>query len=235
MDEKIKTTLEYLHPKPAPTEEAYLCQGTPPSVNPVVFESITGKSIKDASLRTKGACGVSGGDAQHHRKMLHSYGKASENLAEAMAETGRRLCTTYVDPALVEAFVANRLIPLDKGGGGVRPIGIGEIPRRIIGKAIIVVLKKDVVQAAGATQVCAGQEGGVEAAIHSMVELWSRASTDCLLLIDASNAFNRLKRRTALWNIRFLCPLSVSSSSISTGNLQGCLSWAGLNFCLKKG
>ncbi len=54
-----------------------------------------------------------------------------------MAAAGRRLCTVYVDPDLIEAFVANRLIPLDKGGGGVRPIGIGEIPRRVIGKAIM--------------------------------------------------------------------------------------------------
>ncbi len=66
------------------------------------------------------------------------------------------------------------------------------------------ILTNDLAQAAGATQVCAGQEGGIDAAIHAMIR--ERASTDCLLLIDASNAFNRLKRVTALWNIRFICP-----------------------------
>jgi hypothetical protein len=39
-----------------------------------------------------------------------------------------------------------------------------------------------------------------------MTELWEKFSTDCLLLIDASNAFNRLKRVPAQWNIRFICP-----------------------------
>ncbi len=62
-----------------------------------------------------------------------------------------------------------------------------------------------------------GQEGGIDAAIHAMMQLWERASTDCLLLIDASNAFNSLKRATALWNIRFICPplgvLTISKTS----------------------
>jgi hypothetical protein len=206
MTADIKTKLESLHPEPAPTEDEFLCKGTPPLPKSVIFEAVTAQSIKKASLDTNGAAGISGGDAEHHRRMLHSFGTASVNLTEAMAAMGRRLCTEYVDPELIEAFVANRLIPLDKGEGGVRPIGIGEIPRRIIGKAIMVVLKGEVAQAAGATQVCAGQEGGIDAAIHSMTELWEKFSTDCLLLIDASNAFNRLRRATALWNIRFICP-----------------------------
>ena len=67
--------------------------------------------------------------------------------------------------------MAHRLIPLDKGNGGVRPIGIGEIPRRTIGKAIMVVLKSVVAEAAGATQTCAGQKGGIEASIHSMIKV----------------------------------------------------------------
>jgi hypothetical protein len=141
MTDDIKTKLESLHPEPAPTEDEFLCKGTPPLPKSVIFEAVTAQSIEKASLDTNGAAGISGGDAEHHRRMLHSFGTASVHVAEAMAAMGRRLCTEYVDPELIEAFVANRLIPLDKGEGGVRPIGIGEIPRRIIGKAIMVVLK----------------------------------------------------------------------------------------------
>lgn len=46
---------------------------------------------------------------------------------------GRRLCTDSINPDYLSAFVACRLIPLDKCPG-VRPIGIGEDPRRIIAK-----------------------------------------------------------------------------------------------------
>ena len=46
----------------------------------------------------------------------------------------KRLCTEYVDPRGLEAIYANRLIPLDKGEEAVRPIGVGEVLRRIMGK-----------------------------------------------------------------------------------------------------
>ena len=41
---------------------------------------------------------------------------------------GRRIATTAVNPEGLSAFVACRLIPLDKCPG-VRPIGVGEVPR----------------------------------------------------------------------------------------------------------
>ena len=71
-----------------------------------------------------------------------------------------------MDPASLEAWLANRLIPLDKCPG-IRPIGIGESPRRIVGKAILSVLKADIQAAAGNLQVAAGQEAGVEAAVSA--------------------------------------------------------------------
>ena len=48
----------------------------------------------------------------------------------------RCLCTQEVDLKELMAFVACRLIPLDKKPG-VRPIGIGDVSRRIIAKAVL--------------------------------------------------------------------------------------------------
>ena len=42
----------------------------------------------------------------------------------------------------------------------MRPIGVGEVPRRIIAKAFLRIPKKDVEEAAGPLQLCAGQDGG---------------------------------------------------------------------------
>jgi len=47
---------------------------------------------------------------------------------------------------------------------------------------------------------------GVEAAIHSVRELFVHDNCDAVLLVDASNAFNSLNRIVALHNIRQLCP-----------------------------
>ena len=59
----------------------------------------------------------------------------------------KRLCTEYVDPLTIEPILAKRPIPLDKGNGEVRPIGEGEVIRRIIGKCVSGVGKQDVIDA----------------------------------------------------------------------------------------
>ena len=48
---------------------------------------------------------------------------------------------------------------------------------------------------------------GVEAAIHAMREFLSRDDNDGILLIDADNAFNRVNRAVALWNVQYICPV----------------------------
>ena len=55
----------------------------------------------------------------------------------------------------LELFVVCRLIPLDKRAG-LRPTGVGEVLRRIAEKAAMIVLKKDVLQAAGLLQLYGG-------------------------------------------------------------------------------
>ena len=110
-----------------------------------------------------------------------------------------------MNPAGLRAFVACRLIPLDKSSR-VQPVGIGEVPRRIISKAIMWILSSDIQDAAGPLQVCAGQVGGCEAAIHSMRLIFNEQDVEAALLIDAENAFNSINRLAALHNIDVLCP-----------------------------
>ena len=88
----------------------------------------------------------------------------------------------------------------------MRPIGVGEVCRRIVGKAILEVVKADVRRARGTTQLCAGQEGGCEAAVHAARLMFSDENCEGVLLSDATNAFNSLNRRVALHNIAILCP-----------------------------
>ena len=45
--------------------------------------------------------------------------------------------------------------------------------RRIAGKAVMILLKKDVLQAAGLLQLCGGQVAGSEAAIHAVHDVMS--------------------------------------------------------------
>ena len=49
-------------------------------------------------------------------------------------------------------------------------------------------------------------QAGVEAAVHAMRKFLEDAENDGILLIDADNAFNRVNRQAALWNVQFTCP-----------------------------
>ena len=83
------------------------------------------------------------------------------------------------------AYTSCRLIPLDKCPG-VRPIGIGEVVRRIIGKAV-----------------------------HAMEHVFAEEDTETIILVDATNAFNRSNRQITLLNCGAVC-LSLSYILINT-------------------
>ena len=133
----------------------------------IIFDTLNADLFLKVALKTKGAAGLSGLDAFAWRRLCSSFKSASRDLCSSLAAVGRRICTSLVNPEGLSAFVASCLIPLDKAPG-VRPIGIGEVPRRIISKAILWNLSNDIQEVAGPLQVCAGQVGGCEAAIHAM-------------------------------------------------------------------
>ena len=189
-------------------------QTSPDSVHPILFESIDGPAIRAAALRTNGSAGPSGLDSSAWRRLCVSFHGASNDLCTSVALLARRLSTDLIDPTGLCAYTACRLIPLDKRPG-VRPIGVGEVLRRIVGKAVLVVVGPDVQSAAGSLQLCAGQTCGIEAAVHAMRDIFQQDSSEAVLLVDAKNAFNTLNRQVALRNISVLCP-AISRILINT-------------------
>ena len=63
--------------------------------------------------------------------------------------------------------MACRLIPLNESPG-VRPIGVCEVLRKIVRKAIMNVVKDDILVAAGPLQLCAGRGQALKAEVHAM-------------------------------------------------------------------
>ena len=193
------------HPPGKPPDPSTLLGSPPGTVNPILFDGLNADAIRSASLRTTGAAGKSGLDAIAWCRLCCVFKSASVTLCSALAAVGHRLCTEAVHPDGLSAFVACRLIPLDKQPG-VRPIGIGEVPRHIIAKAVLHLVDLDVREACGALQVCAGCEGGCEAAVHAVCQLFHDPGSQAVLLVDASNAFNSVNRQAALHNILRICP-----------------------------
>ena len=61
--------------------------------------------------------------------------------------------------------------------------------------AVLHLVDLDVREACGALQVCAGCEGGCEAAVHAVRQLFHDPGSQAVLLVDASNAFNSVNRQ----------------------------------------
>ena len=207
LDDKILEALHEKHPKQAPIKPETLLNGPINRVLTSYFDEIDEQMIYKAVSQTKGAGGPSQLDAEQYRHILTSnkYKKENKELRTQISILARSIATEVLDPNSLQSLVACRLIPLDKNPG-VRPIGIGEVLRRIIGKSISWVLRKGIQQAAGPLQTATGLQGGAEAAIHSMREIFADPETDAVILVDANNAFNSLNRLAALHNIRIICP-----------------------------
>ena len=185
LNDETLQLLQQKHQDAQQVSEDTLLQGNIPEVHPVLFEEIDDEMVKQAAIKTKGGSGPSGMGADGWQRILASnnFGSASQDLRKAFAEMIKKICTQKIetenDATALEAFLACRLIPLDKNPG-LRPIGVGEVLHRIAGKVVMKVLKEDVRNSAGGLQLCAGHEAGAEAAIHAMHEVFkSNVTSRC--------------------------------------------------------
>jgi len=127
-------------------------------------------------------------------------------LADEIATLAKRLATDTIPHYYISTLLACRLVLLEKKDKGIRPVGVGECLRRIIGKIITALLKEDIMHTVGTLQTCAGLESGIEAAIHAVRKNFEEDNSECLLLVDADIAFNKLNRKVSLENMKRLCP-----------------------------
>ena len=166
----VKSVLEILQEKHPTPHNIYVTNVTvdrdhSAQFHPVIFDSITPDRVKLSAMRTAGPLGI---DASSWRIFCTSFGRSSTNLCRSLANYCKIICSDYVDPKGLSAYVACKLIPLDKNPG-VRPIGIVEVIRRNLGKVTMSIVKSDPIEAISPLQLCAGLEGGCEAAIHFSV------------------------------------------------------------------
>ena len=138
-------------------------------------------------------------DALGWRYLCTSFRVTSSDLCRSLASVARHISTSFTNPDALQPLIA-----LDKNPG-VRPISIGEASRRIIAKAVLQVVKQDVLDVAGCLQLCAGQRVGCEAVIHEMRAIFADKDIKGVMLVDAFNTFNFLNCRVVPLNMFQLC------------------------------
>ena len=129
------------HPKASEASNDILIEEEVQNVRPVIYDSIDSEMVRDAIIKTRDSAGPSGLDDDGWRRILMpgNFATSGEDLRKATADMTKCLCQDNTVKHL-EAFLACRLIPLDKQPG-VRTIGIGEVLRRVIGKIVMKLLK----------------------------------------------------------------------------------------------
>ena len=97
--------------------EEILLPPTAEPPQPIIFEEITADQVQRVAKKMKGSGGPTQVDSEIWRDFLCSkaFGKDSIELCQAIAELSKRLCTEEIDSICLKEFLANRLIPLDKG------------------------------------------------------------------------------------------------------------------------
>ena len=142
----------------------------------MIFDELDGLRILRTTLRTDRGAGPSGMDACLWKRICSSFQSASSNLCSALALVARRIASSPVYPKQLMPLTSSKLIALDKCPG-VRPIGIGEVSRRIIGKAILSIIYVDIQDAVGVNQLYVGQKYSCEASTHALDEIFEMETT----------------------------------------------------------
>ena len=95
------------------------------------------------------------------------------------------------------AFLICRLTPFDKNPG-LGLIDVSGVLRRIIGKAIVSVMRNNIISSVGSVQVLAGNEAGCDAARHARCTIFAGGNTEAVLLVDPANALNSMNGEVQL-------------------------------------
>lgn len=169
---------------------------------------ITEDTVTEVANNLSGGAGLGGVDSILLKHLLLRHGGASRKLRLAVAEFTEWMANDSPPWAATRALMSGRLVALDKCPG-IRPIGIGELWRRLISKCFLKVAGQEAKEACGTDQLCAGLEAGVEGAVHAMTAIWRSMEEEesiGVVLVDARNAFNELNREVMLWVIRHEWP-----------------------------
>ena len=142
-------------------------------------------------------------------------------VARPVAEAGARLLTSLtaltnlalsgqIPDFAVQAFYGASLIALRKQGGGLRPIAIGSVFRRVAAKVAVGSVSARIGAELRPAQLGVATRNGCEAAVHAVrayaADAASSSEPTVLVKLDVSNAFISVRRDSMLETVRTRLP-----------------------------
>ena len=110
-------------------------------------------------------------------------------------------------PEALEANLGARLLALGKPTGGVRPVAMGSVVRRLAARAACAFVKDQVAEAVGPWQYGVGRAAGCELVHKALTALVDEDSSRVVLAFDARNAFGSLPRQRVWDGVQTRMPI----------------------------
>ncbi|XP_026442067.1 uncharacterized protein LOC113341381 [Papaver somniferum] len=178
-------------------------------VDPIIVDSRV--VLRDIRIFPKGtSCGRDGLRAQH---LVDAISGAAAAIADDLLVSITGVVNLWLAgrcPAVLGEFIASApLTPLLKPGGGIRPIAVGTVWRRLVSKVAAVSVGKDMSTYLGDYQFGVGIPAGGESILHAvnrLLEMNGHSEEMSMMLIDFSNAFNMVSRSQLIKEVRLHCP-----------------------------
>jgi len=104
-------------------------------------------------------------------------------------------------------FFGARLTAIAKPDGGVRPIAVGVILRKLMGQALADITAPHLPDILRPHQFGVGIQGGAENVVQGLRLLRALNPTNAVVSIDFANAFNTIDRNAILSEVNSKCPL----------------------------
>jgi hypothetical protein len=97
--------------------------------------------------------------------------ESAESALEGLVGVVNLLCAGRAPPAILPYLCGATLLACNKKNGGLRPIAVGEVLRRLISKCVSCAVHTDAIEVLSPLQVGVGIPVGCESIVHSVVSL----------------------------------------------------------------
>ncbi|CAG9136919.1 unnamed protein product [Plutella xylostella] len=173
------------------------------------FLSVTVSDVADAvdSFYSGSAAGLDGLRPQHLKELISvSAGDNGHKLLESLNRLCNFLLKGMLNLEVCPYLYGASLCALSKSDGGIRPIAVGSVFRRLVAKVGGRAVKSEMSVLLQPHQLGYGTALGCEAAIHATRSFamtgCENASNDIILKVDLKNAFNSIERDGMLSKIQ---------------------------------
>ena len=202
------TFQELLSKHPSPSRIPNFPDPPDSSIQPlIVSENDVLRCIR--TFPTGSAAGIDGLRPQHLKDLTStSAGESGKRLLRSVTNLCNFLLKGDLHPAICPYLYGASLLAINKKDGGIRPIAIGNVFRRLVAKLSCFSVRNEISEYLYPHQLGFGSKLGCEKIIHtvrSFVNL-NANSNKILLKIDLRNAFNSIDRDVMLQVIKDKVP-----------------------------